>query len=187
MDNTLYSLKIIYKDCKRYLYLSKKDSKKNKSFLRLFALLFSIRMAPVLLYRFGSITSNFKIYPLGSLFSLLNRLLFGIEISRFCKIGPGLCIPHPMGVIIGANSIGSNCIIFQGVTIGSKEIDFPVIRKLRPTIGNNVVIGAGAKILGGIYIADDTTIGANAVVTRDILEGGFTYVGIPATRLENND
>ena len=184
MDNALSSLKIIYLDCKRYLYLSKKNYKKKESFLRLLPILFSIRMAPVFLYRISSIRTIFKIFPLGCFFSLLNRLLFGLEISSFCKIGPGLCIPHPMGVIIGANSIGSNCIIFQGVTIGSKEIDFPVTRELRPTIGNNVVIGAGAKILGGIYIADNTIIGANAVVTNDIFEKGMKYCGIPAARLE---
>ena len=94
-----------------------------------------------------------------------------------------MCIPHPLGVVIGASSIGSNCIVFQGVTIGAKEIDFIGNKKLRPEIGDNVTIGSGAKILGSIKIADKTVIGANAVVLNDIQEPGFKYGGIPARKL----
>ena len=177
-------LKIILQDYKRFLLLSKKDPNIELNLILLFSLLFSIRMALIIVYRLSAYFFKLRIYPLASLLSALNRFLFGLEISRFCLIKPGLCIPHPIGVIIGANEIGANCTIFQGVTIGSKEIDFPVTKSLRPNIGDDVVIGSGAKILGGINIANKTIIGANAVIIKDINKPGFKYVGVPAKKLE---
>lgn len=109
-------------------------------------------------------------------FSQLMRLLTGIEIHPGAQIGKGLFIDHGMGVVIGETSIvGDNVTLFQGVTLGGtgKETG-----KRHPTVGNNVVIGAGAKVLGNINIGSNSYIGANAVILRDVPENS-TVVGVP--------
>lgn len=100
----------------------------------------------------------------------------GIEIHPGAKIGKNLFIDHGMGVVIGQTAeIGDNVIIFHGVTLGGTGKEKG---KRHPTIGNNVMIGAGAKILGNIRIGDNCKIGANAVVVKDI-DNNKTVVGIP--------
>jgi len=102
----------------------------------------------------------------------------GIEIHPGAKIGKGLFIDHGMGVVIGETAeIGNNVTIFHGVTLGGtgKEKDV----KRHPTVGDNVVIGAGAKVLGPIKIGNNAKIGANAVVLKDVPPYA-TVVGIPA-------
>ena len=102
----------------------------------------------------------------------------GIEIHPGSKIGKNLFIDHGLGVVIGQTSeIGDNVIIYQGVTIGATGKK--VTGKRHPTIGNNVFIGSGAKILGNINIGDNVKIGANAVVLNDI-PSNVTTVGIPS-------
>jgi serine O-acetyltransferase len=110
---------------------------------------------------------------LPTLFQRLNMLLFGIEISCSMDIGPGLYIPHPYGTVLMAHRIGANATFIHAVTIGMRnEWDFPVI-------GDGVFIGAGARVLGGINLADGCSIGANAVVIHDV-PAGATAVGVPA-------
>lgn len=105
------------------------------------------------------------------------RFVTGIEIHPAAKIGRGLVIDHGMGVVIGETAeIGDNCTLYQGVTLGGTGKD---IGKRHPTIGNNVMIGAGAKVLGPFVIGDNTKIAANAVVLEEIPES-CTAVGIPA-------
>ena len=90
----------------------------------------------------------------------------GIEIHPACTIGKNLLIDHGVGVVIGETTvIGNDCLIYQGVTLGGtgKETG-----KRHPTIGNNVMIGAGSKVLGNIYIGDNVKIGANATVIDNI-------------------
>jgi serine O-acetyltransferase len=84
--------------------------------------------------------------------------------------------------VIGAWRIGSNVTIFQGVTLGAKELDMGFDCGRRPEVGNNVVLGAGCKILGGIHIGDNVTVGANSVVV-DSVEANSTVVGIPARKV----
>lgn len=106
---------------------------------------------------------------------------FGLEIIIGSKIGGGLYIAHPIGTVIAAEEIGENCSIIANVTIGMRnEWAFP-------RIGNNVFIGAGARVLGGIHVGDGAVIGANAVVIHDV-PAGATVVGIPARviRLAND-
>lgn len=99
----------------------------------------------------------------------LSRWLTGIEIHPGAKIGKRLVIDHGMGVVIGETAeIGDDCIIFHGVTLGGVKFD-PV--KRHPTVGNRVLIGTGAKVLGPIEIGDDVRIGANAVVTKPVPAG----------------
>lgn len=105
------------------------------------------------------------------------RYVTGIEIHPGAKIGKGLMIDHGMGVVIGETAeIGDNCTIYQGVTLGGTGKD---IGKRHPTLGNNVMVGAGAKVLGPFRIGDNTKIAANAVVLEEIPDN-CTAVGIPA-------
>lgn len=109
--------------------------------------------------------------------SQLSRLLTGIEIHPGAVIGEGVFIDHGMGVVIGETcEIGDNVIIYQGVTLGGtgKETG-----KRHPTIGNNVLIGSGSKILGPIVIGDNVKVGAGSVVLKNV-EPNCTVVGIPA-------
>jgi serine O-acetyltransferase len=100
----------------------------------------------------------------------------GIEIHPGATIGEGLFIDHGMGVVIGETSvIGRNVTIFQGVTLGGTGKERG---KRHPTIGDNVVIGTGAKVLGNIKVGDNVQIGANAVVIRDVPDNA-TVVGVP--------
>ncbi len=104
------------------------------------------------------------------------KWLTGIEIHPGAMIGEGLFIDHGMGVVIGETSIiGNNVTLFQGVTLGGTGKERG---KRHPTLGNNVVVGAGAKILGNVNIGDNVQIGANAVVIKDVPPNS-TAVGIP--------
>lgn len=101
-------------------------------------------------------------------------VITGADIPLQCKIGGGLLIPHPNGIVIHPGAtIGVNCLIFQQVTIGMVECD------RAPVIGGHVDIGAGAKILGDITVGAHARIGANAVVLADVPEGAVA-VGVPA-------
>lgn len=105
------------------------------------------------------------------------RFLTGIEIHPGAEIGHGLFIDHGSGVVIGETTIiGDNCTLYQGVTLGGtgKETG-----KRHPTLGNNVMVGAGAKLLGAFTVGDNTKIAAGAVVLSDVPENS-TAVGIPA-------
>ncbi len=99
------------------------------------------------------------------------------EIDLNCEIGGGLLIPHPNGIVVHADvKIGPNCLIFQQVTIGSRNRDGV------PVIGGHVDIGAGAKVLGAVILHDHCVVGANAVVISNV-PSGMTVVGIPARQL----
>ncbi len=107
----------------------------------------------------------------------------GIEIHPAAKIGKGLVIDHGMGVVIGETAeIGDNCTIYQGVTLGGTGKD---TGKRHPTIGNNVLVGAGAKVLGPFKVGDNARIAANAVVLSEIPENS-TAVGVPARVVKVN-
>ena len=118
-----------------------------------------------------------KMFFIARLTSQLSRHFTGIEIHPGAKIGKGLFIDHGMGVVIGETAeIGDNVTIYHGVTLGGTGKEKG---KRHPTVGNNVLIGCGAKVLGNIKIGDNSNIGANSVVLKDI-PAGATAVGIPA-------
>lgn len=112
------------------------------------------------------------------------KFLTGIEIHPGAKIGKGLFIDHGSGVVIGETAeIGDNCTLYQGVTLGGTGKD---VGKRHPTLGNNVMIGAGAKVLGPFKIGDNSKIAANAVVLSEVPPDS-TAVGIPAKVVKRND
>lgn len=110
------------------------------------------------------------------LLSQLGRSLTGVEIHPGATIGQGVFIDHGMGVVIGETTeIGDRCLLYQGVTLGGTGKNHG---KRHPTLGTNVVIGAGAKVLGAIEVGANTRVGAGSVVVRNV-EADCTVVGIP--------
>lgn len=114
---------------------------------------------------------------LGRAVSQIARGITGIEIHPGASIGPGLFIDHGMGVVIGETAeVGADVTIYHGVTLGGTTLDRG--KKRHPTIGDRVIIGAGAKVLGAIVIGDDSRIGANSVVVRAVPPKSVV-VGVP--------
>jgi serine O-acetyltransferase len=121
----------------------------------------------------------------GRFVSLVSRWLTGIEIHPGATIGRGVFIDHGMGVVIGETAeVGDGCTIYQGVTLGGTSLTRGA--KRHPTLGRNVVVSAGAKVLGGFTVGEGAVIGANAVVIRPV-PAGATAVGIPARILRAED
>ena len=132
----------------------------------------------VTLHRLSNLLWNSKL-PLklaARLLSQLGRGLTGIEIHPGARIGKGVFIDHGMGVVIGETAeVGDRCLLYQGVTLGGTGKEHG---KRHPTLANNVVIGAGAKVLGAIEVGANTRVGAGSVVVRNV-EANCTVVGIP--------
>jgi serine O-acetyltransferase len=121
---------------------------------------------------------------LARIISHINRFLTGIEIHPGAKIGRRFFIDHGMGVVIGETAeIGDDVLMYQGVVLGGTSLKK---EKRHPTIGNNVVIGAGAILLGPIKVGDGAKIGAGSVVIKDVPEG-TTVVGVPARVVEKRE
>ena len=140
-------------------------------------LLLSSGVHAILAYRVAHKLYLGRHYFPARLVSTLARFFTGIEIHPGATIGKGFFIDHGMGVVIGETTqIGDNCSVYQGVTLGGTGKD---VGKRHPTLGNNVMVGAGAKVLGPFTIGDDTKIAAGAVVLGDVPEN-CTAVGIPA-------
>lgn len=122
-----------------------------------------------------------RLYLLGRLMSHIGRFLTGIEIHPGARIGRRLVIDHGMGVVIGETAeIGDDVYLYHQVTLGGTSLSHG---KRHPTVGNNVIIGAGAKVLGPFRVGDNARIGANAVVLAEV-PAGTTVVGIPARPVE---
>ena len=130
----------------------------------------------ILLHRFAHFFLRANIPVLPRLISHMARFLTGIEIHPAALIGPGCFIDHGMGVVIGETTeIGKDATLYQGVTLGGTGTE---PGKRHPTLGDHVVVGAGAKVLGAIVIGNHVRVGANSVVLRSIPEH-TTVVGIP--------
>ena len=130
----------------------------------------------LLAYRISHWLWNRKIPFFPRLISQMTRWITGVEIHPGASIGTGFFIDHGMGVVIGETAeIGDYVTLFQGVTLGGTGKERG---KRHPTLGNHVVVGAGAKVLGGIHIGDNVKIGANAVVLREV-PANSTVVGNP--------
>jgi len=127
-------------------------------------------------YRLSRFFLRMRLLLLARLVSQFGRFLTGIEIHPGAKIGANFFIDHGMGVVIGETTeIGDNVTVYQGVTLGGTGKEKG---KRHPTLGNNVVIGAGAKILGNIRIGNNVKVGANAVILKSVPDDS-TVVGVP--------
>ena len=131
----------------------------------------------VMIYRLSHALYKRKLLLAARIVSQLGRLLTGIEIHPGAKIGKGLLIDHGSGVVIGETAeIGDYCLLYQGCTLGGTGKDKG---KRHPTLGNNVMVGSGAKVLGPFTVGDNSRIAANAVVLTEVPPDS-TAVGIPA-------
>lgn len=120
----------------------------------------------IVLHRLANALYKLDLFFLARLVSEVSRALTGIEIHPGATLGDRLVIDHGMGVVIGETAVvGNDCVIFHGVTLGGTKFE---ATKRHPTIGNKVLIGTGAKILGPITIGNNARIGANAVITKPV-------------------
>jgi len=127
-------------------------------------------------HRFAHFLWRHRLKFAARLVSQANRFITGIEIHPGATIAKGFFIDHGMGVVIGETAeIGDGCLLYHGVTLGGVSLEK---KKRHPTLGKNVVIGAGAKVLGAITLGDNVQVGANAVVLRDV-PANSVVVGIP--------
>ena len=130
----------------------------------------------IFIHRFTHKLWQLKLPLVPRILSQMNRSLTGIEIHPGAKIGKKVFIDHGMGVVIGETAeIGNNCLLYQGVTLGGTGKSHG---KRHPTLKSNVVVGAGAKVLGSITVGPNTRIGAGSVVVRSV-KGNSTVVGVP--------
>jgi serine O-acetyltransferase len=145
-----------------------------KSFLEIIFLYQGLHA--LIVHRIAHLLYKVRLFFLARFLSQIARFFTGIEIHPGAKIGKRFFIDHGMGVVIGETAIiGDDVLIYQGVTLGGAGIEKG---KRHPTIGNNVVIGTGAKVLGNIVVGDNSYVGANAVVIKDVPPNS-TVVGVP--------
>lgn len=159
---------------KQEIESSKEKDPAAKSFIEIVLLYPGLHA--IIAYRIAHALYKKKIPFLPDMISKIARFFTGIEIHPAAQIGRGCFVDHGMGVVIGETAIvGENVTFFQGVTLGGtgKEIG-----KRHPTLGDNIVVGAGAKILGNITIGSNSYVGANAVVLQSVPEN-TTVVGVP--------
>ena len=172
---------MIYKIKKDIEYIMENDPAA-RSKLEVFLLYPSIHAR--IAHMFSHFLYKKKLFFLARLISQLARFLTGIEIHPGAILGAGILIDHGMGVIIGETAVvGDRITIYHGTTLGGTGNEKGV--KRHPTVGNNVIIGSGAKVLGNINIGSNSKIGANAVVLNDVPEGA-TVVGVPAKVVKAN-
>jgi len=138
----------------------------------------------MIFYKIGNAFWRYNLKFLARLIMHFARIFTGIEIHPGAKIGSNFFMDHGLGIVIGETTeIGENVTIYQGVTLGgimpSIESDSQRNQKRHPTIGNNVIIGSGAQILGSITVGDYARIGANSVVSKDV-PSNVTVAGVPA-------
>ena len=151
---------------------------------RILFIFFSYEFLAVLFFRLYSSLYRYRVTKIFSiiLYSIY-KYIFKVDIHPKAKIGNGLLLVHGFNIVIGPEAIIGNFVcIFDGVSIGKKNVG---TNDGMPVIGDNVIIGSGAKLLGEIRIASQTIIGANSVVIKSILKEGCTVAGIPAKVLRN--
>ena len=166
----LQAIKELYLDARNINY--KDPASKNV----LYVILLYPGFHAILFYRIAHFFNKLKLKFIARFISQFARLLTGIEIHPAAQIGKRLFIDHGMGIVIGETAtIGDNCTIYHGVTLGGTGKDK---YKRHPDIGNNVIVGCGAKVLGPIKIGNNVKIGANAVILKDV-PNNSTVVGVP--------
>lgn len=128
------------------------------------------------IFRLSQVFHRLKLFPISWCLYRFNMHLFSIDIPPAVRLGRGAWVPHPIGIVIARDAqIGDEATIFQNVTIGG--------RGAPPTLGNGVVLGAGACVLGPAILGDRVRVAANSLVTRSFA-GGVTVAGVPARRLD---
>ncbi|MBC7752354.1 MAG: serine acetyltransferase [Candidatus Saccharibacteria bacterium] len=176
---------LLFADLARQYSLAGQPEKRPNMF-SLMKAFFSPRFMPIVIFRLSHWLYQHKLSPLAKILSLINFVFFGLEIAVRCEIGGGLYFPHTQGTVIGAHKIGINATIYHNVTFGAREIDLDYSETSRPTVGDNVIVGAGAKVLGTLHLGDNSRVGANAVVLESV-PNGATVIGIPASIIKQSN
>ena len=171
---------MFFKELKEFLDTYKKKDPASRSYLEIVVCYPGAHA--VFFHKISNFFWKLKLKLLGRIISNISRFLTGIEIHPAVKIGKNFFIDHGMGIVIGETTvIGDNVSIYQGVTLGGTKWEK---RKRHPSISDNVVIGAVAKVLGPITVGKNSKIGANSVVTRNV-PSNTVVVGIPARVVDN--
>ncbi len=158
-------------DLNKYLELDPSVSKK------WMVIISSSGFHALFIYRVAHLFWKWGFIPLALVFYIWGKILTASDIHPASQIEPGVVIDHGIGTVIGSTAtVGSGTLIYHGVTLGAKR---PVKGKRHPDVGRNVLLGAGAKILGPITVGDNAVIGANAVVLEDVPQNALA-IGIPA-------
>ena len=169
---------LLYSDLARQYEMEGKPGLR-PNFIRFLGRLLHFRFLPNVICRASRAAMLAGVPILPKLLTYLNLVLFGLEVTPKCEIGPGIFFAHPVGCVIGAWKIGRNVTVFQGVGLGALQPDMGFHKELRCEIGNNVVLGAGCKVLGPYRVGDNVTVGLNSVVLNSV-EANTTVLGIPA-------
>tara|TARA_Y100000815_G_scaffold243726_1_gene241466 strand:+ start:1094 stop:1633 length:540 start_codon:yes stop_codon:yes gene_type:complete len=168
------------KKFKEFLYIYKKKDPASRSYLEILTCYPGLHAT--FFYKISNFFWKLNLKLIARMISHISRFLTGIEIHPAVKIGKNIFIDHGMGIVIGETTIiGDNVSIYQGVTLGGTKWEK---KKRHPTINDNVIIGAGAKVLGPISVGKNSKIGANSVVTRNV-PSNSTVIGIPARVIDN--
>jgi len=169
------------KNFKEYLDIYKEKDPASRSYLEI--LMCYPGLHAIFFYKISNFFWKLNLKLIARMVSHISRFLTGIEIHPAVKIGKNLFIDHGMGIVIGETTIiGDNVSMYQGVTLGGTKWEK---KKRHPTINDNVIIGAGAKVLGPILVGKNSKIGANSVVTRNV-PPKTTVIGIPARVVDNS-
>ncbi len=148
------------------------DTRGASPLLRAAKLLFTVRLQAVVMFRLSQWLRGF-LPPAGAIVKYFNCVITGCDIASEAVIGPGLCLFHPIGVVVGPDcQLGAGCVLMQGVTVG-------IGRGGAPRLGDRVFVGPGAKVVGSVTLGDGCQIAANAVVV-DSVPAGCLAGGIPA-------
>lgn len=169
---------LLYSDlARRYEFEGRGHVQPN--FFRFVGRLFHYSYLPNVLCRMSRAAMLCRLPVIPKLLTYLNLVLFGLEVTPKCEIGPGVIFAYPVGCVIGAWRIGSNVTIFQGVGLGALRPDMGFNHELRCEIGDNVVLGAECKVLGPYHVGNGAVVGPNSVVLGSVLPGQVVF-GIPA-------
>jgi serine O-acetyltransferase len=149
------------------------------NFFRLLARLPHYRFLPIFFLRVSraAYLAGWPVIP--HFFTYLNIVMFGLEVTPKCEVGPGVLISHPVGCVIGASRVGRNVTFVHAVMVGAIVPDNEFNPALRPVIGDNVILGAGCRVLGGVEVGEGATVGANSLVIRSV-PPNTTVMGVPA-------
>jgi serine O-acetyltransferase len=159
------------RDLNEYL---KKDPSSNR---KLGIILFNTAFHGLVFYRVYHFFHKYKIYPISYLLYMISKILYSMDIHPAARLEPGIVIDHGIGIVIGSTAtVKKGTLIYHQVTLGAKHIKKG---KRHPDIGENVIIGAGSKVLGDIIIGDNSVIAANSVVLRDV-PSNCLVAGAPA-------
>jgi len=169
------------RNIKEFLDIYKRKDPASRSYLEIITCYPGLHA--ILFHRLSNFFWRLNLKLIARIMSNISRFLTGIEIHPAVKIGKNLFIDHGMGIVIGETTvIENNVSIYQGVTLGGTKNKK---KKRHPSVKDNVIIGAGAKVLGPIIIGKNSKIGANSVVTKNV-PSNVTVIGIPARIIENS-